>query len=102
MRGRTWEGGEIPSLGEIREVSTEGGLDIQNSLGLEQEGQCHTTHAPSRRRNRTHGTHLGDIPLPGSCLTQKYWSCVALCSGCCDLAVGNRDHHKGLNTVVLA
>lgn len=44
MSGRTWEGGEIPSLGEIREVSTEGGLDIQNSLGLEQEGQCHTTH----------------------------------------------------------
>lgn len=37
---QAWEGIELHSLVDIREVS----LDIQNSLGLEGEGQCHTTH----------------------------------------------------------
>lgn len=65
MDSLTWGMGH-PSPGELREVSAAGGLGIQYSLGLEEEGQWHTTHSHDRRRNQVHGTVLRDTFLPNS------------------------------------
>lgn len=66
---RWGEGARLPSPGEIREVSATGGLDIQNSLGLEGEGQATPHIVTTDEGNQTHGTALSDTPLLSSRLT---------------------------------